>query len=467
MHSPAPVTTTLAVTERSGIAAFTFPSGHARRTSLFKVADSANPVCAASVDSGRPRRDRGTGHERTVLSGPGPNYTLHFVALFEDDFRSAGTFGNAGTAPGSTTCTGTTCGAYVTFDPRPPRRTVLMKVGISFVSTADAAQNLQDEDPGWSVQHVATAAHDAWNAVLGRIAVGGGTADRTAHLLHRPLPLAPLPQRRLRRERRLRRHRRQGPHRPRHAQEYANFSEWDIYRSEIQLESLLDPHAVGDMVQSLVDSAEQDGWLPKWQIVGGDESQINGDSADPIIADAYAMGVRNFDVQAALTYMVKGATQDETNHGLEIERQYLSQYLSQHYVNAGSLDLTSIDYSIGGSATLEYAIDDFAISRLADAEHDTTLAATMRRRAANWEYLFNPATGYIQARGPDGSFPPGQAFETSQLEPGGQTGFEEGNAIQYTWDVPQDLAGLAGADGWRPGCYRQARTFFTQLNATR
>ena len=150
-------------------------------------------------------------------------------------------------------------------------------------------------------------------------------------------------------------------------QEYADFSEWDIYRSEIQLESLLAPHDVGDMVQSLVDDAEQGGWLPKWAIVGGDESQMNGDSADPIIADAYAMGVRNFDVASALKYMVKGATQNESGHGLEIERQYLSQYLSQHYVNAGSLDLTSIDYSIGGSVTLEYAIDDFSIAQIAAA----------------------------------------------------------------------------------------------------
>ena len=89
------------------------------------------------------------------------------------------------------------------------------------------------------------------------------------------------------------------------------------------------------MVQSLVDDAQQTGWFPKWAIVGGDESQMNGDSADPIIADALAMGVHNFDVAPALTYMVKGATQIETGHGLEIERQYLSQYLSQHYVNAG------------------------------------------------------------------------------------------------------------------------------------
>ena len=111
------------------------------------------------------------------------------------------------------------------------------------------------------------------------------------------------------------------------------------------------------------------------------------------------MGVRNFDVRAALRYMVKGATQNETGHGLEIERQYLSQYLSQHYVNAGSLDLTSIDYSIGGSVTLEYALDDFAIAQMAAAQHDPSLASTMMQRSANWEYLFNPATGYIQARG--------------------------------------------------------------------
>ena len=232
-----------------------------------------------------------------------------------------------------------------------------------------------------------------------------------------------------------------------HSAEYADFSEWDIYRSEVQLISLLSPSAASDMVQSLVDDAGQNGWLPKWAIVGGDESQMNGDSADPIIADAYAMGATHFDTAAALQAMLKGATQNETGHGLEIERQYLSQYLSQHYVNAGSLDLTSIDYSIGGSVTLEYAIDDFAIAQLAESLHNASTASEMAQRASSWEYEFNPATGYVQARGTDGSFPPGAAFETSQFEPGGQTGFEEGNAIQYTWSVPQDLSALASLMG--------------------
>jgi predicted alpha-1,2-mannosidase len=463
LQGRSPVGVTLAVTERTGIASFAFPAGTEANV-LFKVADSVNPVSAASVKV--VGRDEVEGQ---VTSGQfcqtGTNYTLHFVAQFDHPFAGSGTFGAAGVVPDAHKCAGTTCGAYVSFHTT-STRTVLMKVGISFVSTADAARNLEAEDSGWSVERVAAAAHDDWNRILDRMAVGGGTsAERhtfyTAlyHSLLFPNVVSDA----------------NGAyegsdghvHTDHGRQEYANFSEWDIYRSEIQLESLLDRHAVGDMVQSLVDDAEQGGWLPKWAIVGGDESQMNGDSADPIIADAYAMGVRNFDVQAALDYMIKGATQEESNHGLEIERQYLSPYLSQHYVNATSPDLTSIDYSIGGSATLEYALDDFAISRIATARNDATLAETMRRRAASWEYEFNPATGYIQARGPDGSFPAGQAFETSQLEPGGQTGFEEGNAVQYTWSVPQDLAGLATLMGGYQAASTKLAMFFTQLNATR
>jgi putative alpha-1,2-mannosidase len=91
----------------------------------------------------------------------------------------------------------------------------------------------------------------------------------------------------------------------------------------------------------------------------------------------------------------------------------------------------------------------------------------MRSRADNWEYLFNPATGYVQARGADGSFPAGAAFEASQLEPGGQTGFEEGNAVQYTWSVPQDLAGLASLMGGDGAAAAKLQTFMASLNATR
>jgi predicted alpha-1,2-mannosidase len=459
----APVPVSLAVTTRTGISSFDFPSGTESNV-LFKVADGTNPVTAASV--------RIVGNHEVAgqvasgqFCGTGTAYTLHFVAVFDRPFSSGGTWENAGVLPGISACAGTSCGSFVTFDTT-KERDVLMKVGISFVSTADAMQNLRTEDPGWSVQRVATQAQDRWNALLERVAVRGGTAGEqhtfyTAlyHSLLFPNVVSDVSGRYAGSDGKV--------HIAGHREVYANFSEWDIYRSEIQLESLVDPQAVGDMVQSLVDDAQQTGWLPKWAIVGGDESQMNGDSADPIIADALAMGVSNFDAPLALEYMVKGATKTETGHGLEIERQYLSQYLSQHYVNAGSLDLTSIDYSIGGSVTLEYSIDDFAIAQVATAEHEPALASTMRRRAASWEYLFNPATGFIQARGTDGSFPGGAAFEAAQLEPGGQTGFEEGNAVQYTWSVPQDLGALASLMGGQAAAAGRLETFMRSLNATR
>ena len=459
----APISVSLAVTTRSGISSFTFPSGTESNV-LFKVAGSINPVTAASVHV--VGRDEVEGQVTSgQFCGTGTSYTVHFVALFDRPFSSAGTWGNAGVLRGNDNCSGITCGSFVTFDTTKERQ-VLMKVGISFVSTQDAMQNLRAEDPGWSVQQVSTQAQNRWNALLGRIAVHGGTAAQehtfyTAlyHSLLFPNVVSDVSGRYEGSDGKV--------HTAGSREVYANFSEWDIYRSEVQLESLLDPHAVGDMVQSLLDDAQQTGWLPKWAIVGGDASQMNGDSADPIIADALAMGVHNFDVGLALKYMVRGATQNETGHGLEIERQYLSQYLSQHYVNAASLDLTSIDYSIGGSVTLEYAIDDFSIAQVASAEHDSSLASTMSRRAANWEYLFNPATGSIQARGADGSFPAGAAFEASQLEPGGQLGFEEGNAIQYTWYVPQDFGALASLMGGDASAAAKLDTFMGSLNASR
>jgi len=221
------------------------------------------------------------------------------------------------------------------------------------------------------------------------------------------------------------------------------------------------------MVQSLVDDAAQDGWLPKWAIVAGDGSQMNGDSADPTIASAYAFGVRGFDESAALAAMVKGATETEPPQGLEIERQYLADYLANHYVPAEDRDLDSIDYSAGASMTLEYALDDFAVAQMAGALGQPALAASMMTRSHNWEYLFNPATGYVQGRRADGTFPPGPALNRGLEEPGGEQGFEEGNAVQYTWAVPQDLFALAALMGGNGHAVAKLDAFFAHLNAGR
>jgi predicted alpha-1,2-mannosidase len=389
---------------------------------------------------------------------------VYFVARFDRPFSATGTWDGSVVTPGGTACTGAGCGAYVRFDTA-TQRAVEMKVGLSYVSTTGAAANLAAEDPGWSLATVAAAATRRWNQLLGRIRVGGGTAahQRTFytalyHSLLFPSVVSDA----------------NGSYRGGDGlihrssrTEYANFSEWDIYRSEIQLVSMLAPTQAGDMVQSLVNDAAQDGWLPKWAMPDGDLAQQNGDSADPLIASAYAFGVHSFNARAALQAMVKGATETESPHGLEIERQYLNQYLAQHYVDASALDLDSITYSAGASMTLEYALDDFSIAQLARALGQTAVSRQMMARAHNWEYLFNPATGYVQGRNADGSFPGGPAFNPALVEPGGTQGFEEGNAVQYTWTVPQDLASLAAFMGGDDRAGTTLTAFMAQLNAGR
>ena len=144
----------------------------------------------------------------------GTNYTLHFVARFDRAFASAGTWDTAGPHPGASSCTGTSCGAFTTFDTRATAQ-VLMKVGISFVSTRDAAAEPGRRGPRLVASAVAAQARERWNALLGPHRRRWRHRNPTARLLHRPLPLAPVPQRRLRRQRRLRGERRPGAHRPR------------------------------------------------------------------------------------------------------------------------------------------------------------------------------------------------------------------------------------------------------------
>jgi len=253
--------------------------------------------------------------------------------------------------------------------------------------------------------------------------------------------------------------------------QYSNFSECDIYRTEVPLLATLLPGPTSQMIQSLLRDASQTAgnYLPKWVIADNDASEWDGDSVDPIIADAYAYGARRFDVKSALALMIHGATVPQS--GLIVERENLQEYEAQGWVPQLTYDLTSYPYTDGASETLEYSVDDFAISRLADALGEKGEAATFAIRAQNWQNLFDPATGYLAARTADGSFPPGPAFQpasrSAQLQGIAQEGFEEGNAIQYTWAVPQNLAGLIGLMGGDRAAATKLTTFFTELNATR
>lgn len=473
----------LTATTRTALGTFAFPSDPSYRNSngavggsddlLFKVGDSANGSTASQV------RLIGTDElSGSVTSGdfcgiPG-DYTLYFVAQFSQNFVAGGTWLNGVVGSQDSCASGTSagCGAWVRFRPsRTTRKKILVKVGVSFVSAAGALANLRAEEPGWNFLETSRAATAEWNGVLGRIAVSGGSRTNARifytalyHSLLFPSVFSDDDGRYMGFDHKVHTL-------PPGQVQYSNFSECDIYRTEVPLLATLLPQPTSQMVQSLLRDASQTAgnYLPKWVIGDNDASEWDGDSVDPVIADAYAYGARQFDVKSALALMIHGATVPE--NGFIVERENLQQYEAQGWVPQLTYDVTSYPYTDGASETLEYSLDDFAISRLADALGDKGEAATFARRAQNWQNLFDPATGYLVARTADGSFPPGPAFQpasrSAQLQGIAQQGFEEGNAIQYTWAVPQNLAGLIGLMGGDKAAVTKLTTFFTEINATR
>jgi predicted alpha-1,2-mannosidase len=460
------VTAQLGVTTRSGIGTFTFPASTAANL-LFKVSDSLNGIDHSTVQMVGNNEILGSVSSGQFCSTT-QTYTVYFFATFDRPFTGKGVWTGAGLRPGASTCAGsqqTACGAWVSFDTESDP-TVTMKVGISYVSTANAEMNLRAEDPGWNLGQVESQATKEWNAALGRIVVRGGSVEArktfyTAlyHSLLDPSVFSDVNGQYEGMDGRV--------HNSGKRTQYANFSEWDIYRDEIPLLSMIDPDRVSDMMQSLVDDATQTGSLPIWQLANLDTPTMSGDSADPVISDAYAFGVRGFNANAALTAMVDGANSVRTFDGVE-QRPHVSDYNENGYVDNEVVgqDLT---LGVGTSMTLEYAIDDFAIAEMAKETGHTADEALMMRRAQDWEQLFNPVTTYLQPRQEDGSFPSGPAFQLSNptLQSLGvtQLGFQEGNALQYTWSVPQDLGELFALMGGGPAATQKLDQFLTELNA--
>ena len=377
-----------------------------------------------------------------------------------------GTVGSSSSSAPLATTSGLDSGAWATFDTTKSSQ-VTMKVAISYVSTADAWANLGAEDPGWSVQHVARDTYAQWNSLLDRIRVGGGTTDQQTefytalyHALLEPSIFSDDNGDYIGYDDKV--HRTS----PGKAQ-YANFSGWDVYRSEIPLLAVIAPEQTSQMVTSLLNDEAQGGWLPKWGFANDYTQVMNGDAADPVIADAYAFGARDFDTSAALAAMIKGATAIQTSsdlgQGFYVERPQLSSYLSLGYVpNTQESDLSPEDN--GASETLEYASADFSIAQLAGALGQSSTAQTYLQRSQNWTNVFNVDTGYAQPRDGSGQFPE-FGPTTDGMGSFGQSGFQEGNAAQYTWMVPQNLQGLISGIGGDSATISRLDTFFSQLNA--
>jgi predicted alpha-1,2-mannosidase len=465
------IRTELATTARTGLARLTYPGTDQARL-LVKVAGSQNGSAGATFTAVGDREITGSVTSGRFCGQPNA-YTVYFAARFDRPFVASGTWSGASSAaavrsqPGqpatrerALATTDPVAGGYVTFDTR-TNPVVGVQVAVSYVDVAGARANLRAEARTYDVGAVRAAARRAWTRQLGKVRISGGSADQRTqfytalyHTLVGPNLFSDADGRYLGFDGKVHR-----TGRPR----YANFSGWDIYRSEVPLLALIAPGETSDMMASLLRDADEGGWLPKWPVANGYTGVMNGDAADPMLASAYAFGARRFDARHAVDVMVRGAeAAGPPGQGWYVERPSRVPYLDRGYIpNTQSTSISPVPN--GASETLEYAVDDFAIARLAGAVGRGDVAGRFHQRSQNWANLFDTATGYIRPRDADGAFPPGPAVPP--LGSGfGQSGFQEGNAAQYTWMVPHNLRALADGMGGNAAAVARLDDYFTQLN---
>ncbi|MBR59111.1 MAG: hypothetical protein CMH54_13970 [Myxococcales bacterium] len=312
---------------------------------------------------------------------------------------------------------------------------VELKVAISYSSVEQAWKNLEAELAGETFYTVHEQATKAWNEAMSAVRFEGASEERQIimatslyHTLLMPNLFSDVDGSYRGFDGEI--HQTNGSY-----DYYTNFSLWDTYRITHPLLTLIAPDNQRDMIHSLVKMAEQGGYLPRWPLAAGYSNVMIGSGADVVIADTYLKGITDIDIDNAYDAILRSADQVVPEEHIYDGRVGLAEYLALGYVPDDV-----VHESV--SRTLEFSINDAAISNLAAALGHTEDAERFGIRAQNYRNLWDTESGgFFRPRHANGDWL--EDFNPDSVIPpmlGGA--YTEGSALHYVWLVPHDMEGL-------------------------
>jgi predicted alpha-1,2-mannosidase len=334
---------------------------------------------------------------------------------------------------------------------------VSVKVGTSFTSLEAAAKNLEKEIPAWDFEGLKKASEDTWNQTLGKVVVRGGTDDERVkfytalyHCYQLPRIVSDV----------------DGSyqgfaddtlvHKAAGFDYYDDFSMWDTYRALHPLMTILEPQRSRDMVRSLVLKAQQGGWMPIFPAWSSYTAAMIGDHVSTMISDAYMKGITDFDTETAYKYMRQNAfdSPSEKEYKDGKGRRALKSYLQYGYIPMEDSVWDAFHRNEQVSRTLEYAFDDYALSRYAKALGKEEDYQILLKRSGNWKNVFDNEKEFARGRHTDGTW-------VEPFDPYSKAKYIcEGTPFQYTWYVPHDIPGLIKGMGGNEQFLAKLNEFF-------
>nr|WP_293549394.1 GH92 family glycosyl hydrolase [Prevotella sp.] len=415
------VTAELCPTERAALMAFTFPK-----------TDQANVVIDA-FDKGSciqviPAERKVIGFSTRNSGGVPDNFRNYFVIEFDHDFDAFVSVKD-GQLISANEQKGNHVGAIITFKTSQRGEKIQARVASSFISSAQAMQNLKELGQA-DMDQLKQQGRQRWNEVLGKIEVEDENIDhlRTFYsCLYRSL-LFP-----------------RAFYEKDAAGEIVHYSPyngtvqkgymftdtgfWDTFRCLFPLLNLMYPSENVKIQEGLANTYMESGFLPEWASPGHRGCMVGNNSAS-VVADAYLSGLRGYDMETLWQAVV---------HGTQAVHPQVNSTGRLGYEYYNKLGYVPYDVKINESVarTLEYAYDDWCIYQLGKALGKSAKELKpFAKRAMNYQKVFDKETKLMRGRLKDGKF----MSPFNPLKWG--DAFTEGNAWHYTWSVFHDPHGL-------------------------
>ena len=415
------VTAELCPTERAALMAFTFPK-----------TDQANVVIDA-FDKGSyiqviPSERKVIGFSTRNSGGVPDNFRNYFVIEFDHDFDAFVSVKD-GKLISANEQKGNHVGAIITFKTSQRGEKIQARVASSFISSAQAMQNLKELGQA-DMDQLKQQGRQRWNEVLGKIEVEDENIDhlRTFYsCLYRSV-LFP-----------------RAFYEKDAAGEIVHYSPyngmvqkgymftdtgfWDTFRCLFPLLNLMYPSENVKIQEGLANTYRESGFLPEWASPGHRGCMVGNNSAS-VVADAYLSGLRGYDMETLWQAVV---------HGTQAVHPQVNSTGRLGYEYYNKLGYVPYDVKINESVarTLEYAYDDWCIYQLGKALGKSAKELKpFAKRAMNYQKVFDKETKLMRGRLKDGKF----QSPFNPLKWG--DAFTEGNAWHYTWSVFHDPHGL-------------------------
>jgi len=389
--------------------------------------------------------DKNTIEGYRIITGWARLRKVYFHAEFSKPFDSV-LMADGNHKPHATTLlNGTALKAALNFSTT-DKEQVLVKVALSSVSVENARMNMKAEIPDWDFQKISQESADEWEKELEKIKIEGTLQQKQIfytglyHAFTQPNNTADV----------------NGDYQAtdmtvRNAPDkvqYSTFALWDTYRAAHPLYTLIQPEKTAGFINSMLRQYDTYGYLPIWQLWNDENYCMIGNHAIPVIADAILKGIPGIDVEKAYEAVKASSTTDHPGSPFSAWEKY--GYIPE--------DVESQSVSI----TVEMAYDDWCVAQLAKKLGKIADYEHFMKRSSFYKNLYNPKTGFFQAKNKDGNWV--TPFDPLNYGGNGGSPYTEANAWQYSWYVPQNVPDLINLMGGDKAFSTKLDTFFTLAN---